>query len=194
MTIFRTLLITLPILVLVGCSTSIRDYDQTKPEFHLDEYFSGPLTAKGTLQNFSEKVTRTFCVEMTGEWKSSLKDQNAGILKEDFYFDDGEEQHRTWQLRKNGNEYTGTAADVVGEAYGRTNGNAFHWQYTLDLAIKKDDGSIDNIKVKLDDWIYLLDAKTAINRAKIKKAGIIFGELIIVFEKGEANCGDEWRS
>lgn len=160
--------------VLNGCgSQRIADYNETQPNLSLSQYFDGPITAWGMVQDYNDKVTRRFCVEMTGRWQS-----NNGQLAETFYFDDGEISYRTWQLKKEGNKYSGTAEDVSGVAYGQTNGYAFQWQYTLNLNI---DGT--EYEFFLDDWMYQLDNYRVFNKTSMTKFGVQVAELTIFFDK-----------
>ena len=162
--------------LLTACSTaSIDDYKNTKPNFDLKDYFNGPLTAHGMFQDRSGKVIRRFRVDMTGSWQG-----DTGVLDEHFTYDDGEKQRRIWTLKKlQDGRYTGTAADVVGEASGRTQGFALFWDYTLQLPVS---GKV--YEVRFEDWMYQLDDQRVINRSKMYKFGIYLGEVTLFFDKG----------
>ena len=160
--------------VLVACSTDQKQYEHSSPNLDLKTYFNGSVTAWGILKNYSDKVTRRFCVEIIGTWQN-----NEGVLAETFYFDDGEISYRNWQLRKLENgQYSGIAEDVVGTAYGEQQGFAFHWQYQLSVPI---DGKY--MVFTLDDWMYLIDNKRLFNKTDITKFGLKVGEIIIYIEK-----------
>ncbi|RYV02345.1 DUF3833 domain-containing protein [Shewanella sp. OPT22] len=168
------LLIPIAIILATSCSTNIHEYQGEQPRFDLKDYFTGNITAWGMLQNYSDKVTRRFCVDIEGEWKA-----NKGLLKETFYFDDGEVTHRNWQLMKMENgKYLGTASDVVGEAKGQEQGFAFHWNYVLKVPV---DGSEYNIA--MDDWMYRMDKNRVMNKTTMKKFGVRVGEVTLFFEK-----------
>lgn len=145
-----------------------------KPELHLDEFFQGDIVAHGMVLNRQGKVTRRFKADIDASWEGNL-----GTLDEVFYWDDGSEETRIWEIVKNGpNSYSGTAGDVVGTAEGITAGNALHWVYQLEVPFR--DGEI---KVTLDDWMYLLDENRLMNRTEMKKFGFRVGEIIIYMEK-----------
>lgn len=113
-------------LLMMSCSSKISDYAGTRPQFELDKYFNGELTAHGMVQDRSGKVLRRFSVDMIGHWEG-----NKGTLEEDFVYDDGEQQRRVWNIEKSADgHYTGTAADVVVPAIGQTQGFALNWRYT----------------------------------------------------------------
>ncbi len=158
----------------ISCSSQIDDYKQTGPAFDLQDYFTGNITAWGIVQDYQNKVTRRFCVDIDGRWK-----QNKGVLKEIFYFDDGEVSYRTWQLmRLPDGQYIGTAGDVIGQAMGRESGFAFHWNYILKVNV---DGS--DYKISMDDWMYRIDEQRVFNKTTMSKFGIKVGEVTLFFDK-----------
>ena len=74
--------------------------------------------------------------------------------------------------------YTGTADDVVGTASGGASGPAFNWRYTLRVPVKERVWEID-----FDDWMFLVDDRTLLNRAVMSKFGVRVGELLLSFTK-----------
>jgi hypothetical protein len=163
---------------LTSCTTKVEDYKSSSPTFLLEDYFSGDLVAWGMVQDYSAKVTRRFCVEMNGSWESTSKGL-TGVLDEQFYYADGEQDRRVWTLTKQpNNRYVGRAGDVDGEASGQVSGFAFQWDYTLNLELE---GSA--YKFVLDDWMYQLDQYRLMNRTKMKKFGITVAEITIFFDK-----------
>lgn len=162
-------------LALAGCSTpQPRDYAAEKPVLDLRSYFDGTIDGWGMVQDRSGKVTRRMKVEIVASWKGDV-----GTLDERFENSDGTTEHRVWTVRKDGDRYTGTAHDVVGEATGEAAGNALNWKYVL--AVKRDNGDVVN--VDMDDWMWLADEKTILNRTRITKFGIGFGEVSFFFRK-----------
>ena len=179
MTFHRTwrLLLLWPLLLLTGCGASLDDYRGQGPNWDLARFFNGKLVAHGLVTDRSGEVTSRFRVEMQGRWR-----EGKGELFEQFYFDDGRQQTRTWFLSKGADgRWRGTASDVVGEAVGKTAGFALNWRYQLDLALP--DGEV--VRVSFDDWMYLLDTDRLINRAEISKFGISLGEVILYIERLE---------
>ena len=162
--------------MLSSCSkVTPKDYLNTEPKLDIRQYLSGDIKAWGILQDRKGKVTRKFVVEMTGVW-----DGDNGTLTEHFEFDDGQKDKRIWKINfSDDNNFTATAGDVVGNAIGSQYGSAMQMDYILDLEV--DEGK--RYKVKLDDWMYLIDEKTLVNKSKIKKFGITFATLTIFFQK-----------
>lgn len=149
-------------------------YAAEKPVLDLSTYFNGPIDAWGVFQDRSGAVVRRFTVKMACSWKDGV-----GTLDEDFFYSDGKREKRIWTIRKlPGGRYTGTAADVVGEATGVASGNALNWRYTLALPV---DGRVWN--VDFDDWMYLVDERVMLNRATMSKFGIRLGEVLLSFTK-----------
>ena len=69
-------------------------------------------------------------------------------------------------------------SDVVGEASGQTSGNAFRWGYTLALPV---DGRVWH--VQFDDWMFLIDDRVMLNRARMSKWGFQLGEVTLSFTR-----------
>ena len=74
--------------------------------------------------------------------------------------------------------YSGRADDVIGVASGQTSGNAFQWSYTLSLPV--DDRVYE---VQFDDWMYLMDDRVMLNKARMSKWGIYLGEVTLAFTR-----------
>ncbi len=67
---------------------------------------------------------------------------------------------------------------MVGTASGVAHGNALQWKYVLKLPPEQGGWEVD-----LDDWMYLVDADTLLNRSTITKFGIRFAEITIAFRR-----------
>ena len=163
-------------LLLGGCASAPTpaDYANEQPVLDLPSYFNGELTAHGIFTDRAGKVARRFTVLMKCSWVG-----DEGTLDEDFTYSDGKKERRIWKLKKlPGGKYTGTAADVVGTAQGESAGNALRWAYTLRLPVG--DSVYD---VQFDDWMYLMDERTMINKAVMSKFGIRLGEVTLSFHK-----------
>lgn len=174
----KTISIILLSMSLLSCSNiKPKDYQANTPKLDIREYLSGKITAWGMLEDRSGKITRRFTVDMEGKWNG-----NEGVLEEYFTFDDGEKSKRIWTIKfSDDHKFTASAGDVIGEAKGSQYGNAMQMNYVLDLVVDKEKGT--KYKVALDDWMYLLDDKTLVNKSTIKKFGITFAKLTIFFKK-----------
>lgn len=165
----------LSVAALTGCAgPRIQDYAQEQPRLDLKQYFNGPITAHGIFTDRQGKVVKRFVVAMQAKWNG-----NEGTLDEHFTYSDGTKQQRIWHLTDIGQgRFIGKASDVVGEAQGESAGNALHWNYTLALPV---DGHIWH--VQFNDWMYLMDDHTMLNKAVMSKWGIQLGEVTLSFNK-----------
>jgi hypothetical protein len=166
-------------IALFGCSSvKVSDYAQEKPALDLSTYFNGTIDAHGIFTDRSDKVVKRFKVVIDAKW--TVQDgKKVGVLDEAFTYSDGTTQRRVWTLTEIApNRYKGTASDVVGEALGEVAGNALNWSYTLALPV---DGKVYN--VQFNDWMYQMDDKVMLNKAKMSKFGIYLGEVTLAFYK-----------
>lgn len=165
-------------LTLAACAAvEPRDYAQERPPLDLRQYFNGVIEGHGMFIGRSGKVERRFIVTIEASWRGDV-----GTLDEDFVWSDGEREKRVWTLRplpRQPGRWTGTAADVVGSATGSVAGNALNWRYTY--ALKTTAGRTWNIA--FDDWMYLIDEHTMLNRARLSYWGFDVGEVLIAFRK-----------
>ena len=160
---------------LAGCaSPGPADYAAEKPVLDLKSYFNGELIAHGMFSDRSGKVLRRFTAQITGTWNGA-----EGTLDERFQWSDGKTERRVWRLTdQGGGRWIGRADDVVGEAIGVAAGNALNWRYTLRLPV--DDKVYE---VEFDDWMFLIDERTMLNRAVMSKFGVRLGEVTLSFTK-----------
>ena len=160
---------------LFGCSSvDPKIYSKNSPKMDIRNYLNGKLEAQGILQNRAGEVIKTFTVKMVGNWKG-----NDGKLEEDFIFSDGKIDRRIWEIKfSDDNNFTAKAHDTVGIAKGQQYGNAVKMDYVLKVNV---DGK--NYDIRLIDWIYLVDEKTAINVSQMTKFGFRVGTLSISFKK-----------
>lgn len=161
--------------VLAGCaSVKPEVYRAEKPPLDLATYFEGTIDGWGMVQDRSGKVLRRFHVVIIAKWQGA-----TGTLDESFDWSDGEKEKRVWTVTRVGEgRYTGRAGDVVGEATGVAAGNALEWNYVLKLPEKQGGWEVD-----IEDWMYLVDPDTLLNRSVIRKFGIRFAEITIAFRK-----------
>lgn len=160
---------------LTACSSvEVSAYKAQKPTLDLRQYFNGMIEGHGMFQNRSGEVIKRFRVVIDARW-----DGATGTLDEAFTWSDGATSRRVWTISDLGNgHYTGTADDVVGEALGEAAGNALRWRYVMALPV---DGKVYD--VDFDDWMFLIDDKTMLNRSVMKKFGFHLGEVTLSFQK-----------
>jgi len=153
------------------------DFAGREPRFLIEDYFAGKTRAWGIFQDRFGTLRRQFVVDIDGSW-----DGETLTLVEDFVYDDGETEQRTWTIRKTGaHSYEGRADGVIGIAEGESYGNVLNWRYRF--ALKVGDGTWN---VHFDDWMFLQDNGVMINRAEVSKFGFELGEVTIAFSKDPA--------
>ena len=161
--------------MLGGCrSSDLKYYNNSEPEFNLEEYFTGSIKAWGIIQDWRGCVTTKFDVDMFGSWEG-----DKGKLQEDFTFYNGTKQQRTWSIVKNKDgTYLGSAHDIIGNATGESSGSAMNWKYSMDIIVDN-----STYKVRFDDWTWQMNDGIIINRSYIKKFGITVAELTLFMKK-----------
>ena len=163
---------------LTACaSTGVEQYRAETPVLDLKTYFNGTLDAWGMFQGRSGEVKKRFHVRIDARWEGDV-----GVLDERFSWSDGTTSTRVWTLtRQTDGSFRGRADDVIGEALGEAAGNALRWRYHLNLPV--DDTTY---VVYFDDWMYLMDDDTLINRSVMSKFGIELGQATLFFRRGAA--------
>lgn len=161
--------------LLTACaSPDVAHYQSAEPKLDLAHYFVGKTDAWGMFQKRNGEVVKRFHVEITGTHTDGKL-----VLDEQFRFDDGTTQQRIWTLtRAADGSWRGTADDVKGEAIGKVSGNALNWRYTMLLPV---DGR--TWEVQFDDWMFLMDEKSMLNRASMQKFGIELGQVTLFFSR-----------
>ena len=155
----------------------IEAYKSGEPARVIEEFFEGQVEAWGIFVDRFGQLRRQFKVDLNGQWDGATL-----TLSEEFYYTDGENQRRMWHiLKKEGGRYEGRAEDVFGVAYGQIGGNAFNWSYDLNLRMFGQD-----VRVHVDDWMFLQHGGVLINRAKVSKFGLELGTLEIFFRQKDA--------
>ena len=171
---FRILAALLAAALLAGCaSVDVAQYANERPALDLKRYFDGTIDGWGMFQDRSGKVVTRFHVVIDAKWNG-----DTGTLDEAFEYADGRRERRVWTIVKDGDRYTGTAGDVVGTASGTAAGNALQWRYVLALPVE---GTVWNMD--MDDWMFLMDERTMLNRTTMSKLGVRVGEVTLAFRK-----------
>ncbi|MDG1580108.1 DUF3833 domain-containing protein [Pseudomonas sp. GOM6] len=164
--------------LLGGCSgVEVEHYSDQQPRLDLPTFFDGPVEAWGIFEDRSGEVIKRFHVDIT-----SRREGEQLILDERFLYSDGTRQRRVWTLTPDGEgRWRGRADDVLGEAQGEIAGNALRWRYQLNLPV--DDTTY---VVEFDDWMYLMDEDTLINRSSMRKFGVELGQVTLFFRRAPA--------
>lgn len=88
-------------------------------------------------------------------------------------------QTRTWHMRRTSpGRFEATANDMVGTATGEASGRTFHWQWTLAL---QPGNALKN--VTMEQWWYLQEDGSMLNRTIVSKLGVIAAEVTEHFKR-----------
>lgn len=166
-------------LVLSGCAgASLEDAAGQNPSFHPKTFFVGELQAHGMFQKPSGRNVNRFVADMDAVWRGDTL-----TLDEHFTWSDGKRTRRTWTMVVDGPRHIkGWAADVADTARGSWSGNAFHWEYPLNLEV---DGK--TWRVWMDDWMWLVDRKTVLNRTRMTKWGFHLGDATLSIRQADGD-------
>lgn len=167
-------MVALMFLVSACSSMKVEDFEGKQPTFSLENYFQGDTWAWGIFEDRFGRLRRSFQVTIDGRME-----EGQLILDEHFLYDDGEQDRRIWTITPLGKgEYIGRADDIVGQATGKTAGNALNWQYKMDLPIGD-----SRWRVRFNDWMFLQPGNVLINKALVSKWGIHLGTVTLFFSK-----------
>ncbi|KSV85398.1 DUF3833 family protein [Sinorhizobium sp. GL28] len=130
--------------------------------FSLESFFTGRSSAEGSFRSITG-VKRTFEVQLLGKW-----DGRTLTLREDFTFDDGTRDRKTWRFIKDGpGTYRGTREDVIGETEVRIRDNVARFSYLVLLDPKNRKN-----KVRFHDTMTLNNDGRILNTAYVTKFGL----------------------
>ena len=131
-------------------------------DFTLEGYFAGKTSAVGSFSAING-VKRKFTVDLMGKWNGKTL-----TLVEDFAYDDGERDRKTWRFERVARgKYRGTREDVIGETLVTISGNTARFSYLVDL-----DASNKSNRVRFYDTMRLQDDGTLLNKALVTKFGL----------------------
>lgn len=167
-------------LVCSGCGLSPyqEDYATQSPALDLFEFFNGPVTGWAIVQNHKGQVVQRFKVSIDG----SVEDGTLTLDETFTYFLGDGVKKRVWVIERpahSKSNYRGQADDIIDEAAGEPFGNALNWRYQMELTV-----SSGTYRVKFDDWMWAIDDSSLINRAYIKKFGLVLAEVTIFMKQG----------
>lgn len=161
--------------VLASCATRpALPREASADAFVLEEDLVGRTVARGEFRSITG-VRRGFTAHLNGSW-----DGRVMTLVEDFEFDDGERDRKTWRLERVApGRYVGTREDVVGEAIGFQDGNAFRLEYQVVLPSENGEGR----RVRFRDVLVNTADGGVLNRANVSWFGIGVARVTLNIER-----------
>lgn len=144
--------------------------------FTFEEALLGKTIGKGRITTITG-VDRGFTATLNGSW-----DGETLTLVEDFVYDDGEIDQKTWRLKKLPNgEYEGTREDVVGTARGYRDGNTMRLEYLIDLPT----GEGKTTRVGFRDVLAFQSETEIVNEATVGYRGFRVGRVALTILPAE---------
>lgn len=143
-------------------------------QLKLEEYFLGETSGWGLFRDRKGQIKQQFMVLATGHWQAHQFE-----LHEAFYYSDGQTQQRTWHITPTtSQQYTGRAADIIGQAQGQIEAATCLWRYQLDVPFAG-----RNIRLNFKDYLHLMPNGCLLGHAKVSKFGFQVGEVVLCFQK-----------
>ncbi len=142
-------------------------------DFALERALAGETIANGKFSAING-MKRTFVARCLGTLKG-----DTFTLREDFTFDDGEKDRKTWRFtRKDAKTWVGTREDVIGTTTLRIDGKRARFSYDVWL-----DGKNKKNRARFHDTLELLPDGNVKNRAWVTKLGLPVAHVKVDFTR-----------
>jgi hypothetical protein len=143
--------------------------------FVLERDLAGKTIGRGSFRAIG-RPDRPFVAYLSGTW-----DGQSLVLVEDFEFSDGEKDRKTWRLRQIGpTEWRGTREDVIGEARGYMEGEAFRLEYDV---LFPDPKGGNGTRLRFRDVIVRTQSGKVLNDATVGFMGFLVGGVSLTIER-----------
>ena len=140
----------------------------------LEDWFAGTTYARGRFAAV-DGTRRAFSVTLTGEAAG-----DTFRLREDFAYDDGERDVKTWVFERTGERtYSGRREDVLGETTVYLSGDTADFTYRVDIA----PGEAVNVVRFFDKLTLSPDGETIENTALVTKYGLPVARVEVNFAR-----------
>jgi hypothetical protein len=164
--------------LVAGCAAPLRPeaFATTAPAFDPVTFWTGRTSSWGVVENRDGAPTAivTTATDATAEGAD-------GLHMVQHVMTGGKDTVRDWHMRRLGDgKFAATANDMVGTAKGVASGRTFHWTWTL----ATEPGN-DLLNVSMEQWMYLADNGTLMNRTIITKLGVRLAEISEQFVRRE---------
>jgi hypothetical protein len=166
---------------LVGCASrpEFATPQPTKP-LVLEEALVGRVLGEGAFVNSLTGGETKFSVVIDGAW-----DGKVLTLVEDFTYEDGSTDRKTWRLTRTGaGAFDGVREDVIGTADVRRDGPGVRLDYYVTLMT-----GLGGIDVRFQDLLYLNEDGSIANKAVVSKFGLRVGRVDITMRPQPATSG-----
>ncbi len=160
------------VMLVGGISAESAAFALDRP-FILEEFFVGRTVGVGHFSIPLLSLKREMIVRTQGEWNGRVL-----TLREDFDFEDGEKDHKTWRFtRKAEGRYEGRREDVVGIAEVQQVGRVVRLDYEAD--VRGQDGTVT--RLGFHDTIGYSSSGGVYNIASVTRYGLPIGDVKLGF-------------
>lgn len=140
----------------------------------LSDFLHGQVQIKGSFKFRLGGLTRRFKGKATGKWCDDVL-----VLDENFQYDNGRCELRTWRLKFNSDgTFSSTCIDVVGEGTGRCTRHGYTHTYLFRLPIGR-----YGLVVRINETYAPLEDTRFLYNAKLSRWGILLGTIQMQFER-----------
>ncbi|MGD9603384.1 MAG: DUF3833 family protein [Gammaproteobacteria bacterium] len=166
----------LPPVLAGGCATAPEPpAEAVRHAFVLEQDLVGRTIGRGRFSTITG-VERTFTARLNGTW-----DGTTLTLVEDFEFDDGVKERKTWRLARTAHgTYTGTREDVEGQARGFMDDGMFRLEYVM--RPPGEDGR-PGPRLRFRDVLAKLPDGRVVNHATVGWWGLRVGRVSLVITR-----------
>lgn len=148
------------------------------PKVSLKEFFNGDIKAFAITKDANDKIISSYTSKMKGEW-----DENKGVLKKNYYYNNGKSDNRTWLITDNKDgTFDAVGHDMAEPATGTQVANAVQMLYALFIP---ENGV--KTKVRFEDSYYLVDKNSmiSISTARSENGKLISNTIISLTKESE---------
>jgi hypothetical protein len=161
-----------------GCASPLRpaSFANTSPAFDPIKFWTGRTASWGVVENRDGAPTAIITTTTV-----STPEGANGMHMIQHVMTGGHDTVRDWHIcRTSPGHFEATANDIVGAARGSPSGRTLHWVWTL---AAKPGNCLFN--VRMEQWMYLADNGTLMNRTVITKFGVRLAEVSEQFVRQE---------
>lgn len=153
------------------------DYLEGGVKMDVKKFFDGDIDAFAIKQDSTGKIVGSITAEINGRWKD-----NKGVIQQDFTYNDGKKDSRTWLITANQDgTFSAVGHDVTNSAKGKQVGNAAQSIYSLML-----DSKTAQEEFTFEERMYLVNEESMImiiNFDKKKSEPNSSGKIIFSLKK-----------
>ncbi len=157
-------------LLIAGCGSVLRPdtFAGTTPAFDPVTFWTGHARSWGVVENRDGSPSAIVTTDCAGTAEGA-----DGVHLVQHVAVSGKDSVREWHMRRlDAHHFAATANDMVGEARGEASGRMFHWTW-----IWATQSGSDLRNVAMEQWMYLADDGTLMNRTVVTKLGIRLAEV-----------------